>query len=84
MEKAGFIRVLEGLLDKDVNIETISTDRHNQIRKLMRVDPRFNHIQHVIDPWHLIKGLKKKLNAKAKKKGCEIIGKFKFSVYILL
>ena len=30
---------------------------------------------HTIDPWHLIKGLKKKLNATAKKKGCEIIGK---------
>jgi len=35
----------------------------------------YNHINHLIDPWHLIKGLKKKLNAKAKKKGCEIIGK---------
>ena len=42
----------------------------------MKTDARFKNITHAIDPWHLIKGLKKKLNAKAKKKGCEIIGDY--------
>ena len=75
MEKVGFIRLMDRILDEDVNIEEVSTDRHPQIRKLMRVDPKYNTIKHSVDPWHLIKGMKKKLNAKAKTKGCEIIGK---------
>ena len=77
MEKVGFVLLLDRLLDQGLTISTVSTDRHMQIRKLMRTDPKYEQIVHTIDPWHLIKGLKKKLNAKAKKKGCEIIGKFK-------
>lgn len=80
MEKEGFIRLLDRLIEKQLIIEQISTDRHNQIRKLMRTDVRFKHIKHVIDPWHVIKGIKKKLNAKAKKKGFEIICTYNFSV----
>ena len=75
MEKAGFVKLLDGLLEEDINITEISTDRHCQIRKLLRTDPKYIGINHAIDPWHLIKGIKKKLNAKSKKKGCEIISK---------
>jgi len=72
MEKEGFERLVERL-SEELNIDSISTDRHCQIRKLMRV--QYPHINHYVDPWHIIKGLVKKLNAKAKKKGCESIGK---------
>jgi len=64
MEKEGYVRILSRLIDEGVEIETISTDRHSQIRALMKNDERFNHINHSIDPWHVIKGL-------VKKKGCE-------------
>ena len=76
MEKAGFEKLIFGLLDRGLKIAEISTDRHGQIRKLMRIHPLLKNITHAIDPWHLIKGLKKKLTAKAKKKDCKIIGKW--------
>ena len=41
MEKAGFVKVVLDLQNEGINIHTISTDRHIQIRKLMRTDPRF-------------------------------------------
>ena len=74
MEKVGFVRLLDRLIGKDLKIAKVSTDRHNQIRKLMKVDPKYKDIVHTIDPWHVLKGMKKKLNAKAKKKGCDDIG----------
>ena len=69
MEKEGFIRILEWLQKEfSIKIDTISTDRHPQIRKLMNVDPRFKQITHEFDPWHVIKGLGKKLRAAGKKR----------------
>ena len=61
MEKEGFVSLLDGIMEQGVEISTISTDRHCQIRKLMRVEPRYKKIEHVIDPWHLIKGIRKKI-----------------------
>lgn len=76
MEKVGFVTLLDRLLEKGIPITGISTDRHVQIRKLMATNPAYAHITHTIDPWHLIKGIKKKLNAKSKKKGCDVIGRY--------
>ena len=76
MEKEGFVYLLDSLLDQGVNVDTLSTDRHCQIRKLMRVEPRYKKIKHTVDPWHLIKGIRKKLNAASKKKDCALIGKY--------
>jgi len=74
MEKEGFVRCLKRVLDAGVDVKVISTDRHNQIRKLMKV--KHPNINHQIDPWHVIKGLRKKLIAAAKKKGYESLDKF--------
>ena len=35
----------------------------------MRTDSRFNHIKHQFDPWHIVKGLLKKIMKAASKKG---------------
>ena len=79
MEKAGFVEVLDRVRSKGINVKRVSTDRHPQIRKLLRSNPKYKgKITHNVDPWHLIKGLKKKLNAKAKKANCAIIGKRRF------
>ena len=74
MEKFGFERLLKRLLyDEKVDIETVATDRHVQIRKLMRED--YSAINHEVDPWHMVKELTKKLNAKSKKKDFQSLGK---------
>ena len=46
----------------------MSTDRHPQIRKLMRLDPSFNVIKHQFVPWHVAKGICKSLNKASVKK----------------
>jgi len=74
MEKEGYVRILNRLLFENLKVGTISTDRHVQIRKLMKTNENFKTIKHVIDPWHVIKGLAKKLLVKSKKKGCEKLG----------
>ena len=68
MEKEGFIRTVDNL-EHNVHIKTISTDRHNQIRKLMATSPKYNHISHKFDPWHISKNILKKLVKCSKKKG---------------
>jgi len=74
MELHGFQTLLNRLVTQEkMNIDTISTDRHVQIRKLMRT--QYSEINHVVDPWHVIKGLIKKLNLKAKKKECQSLCK---------
>ena len=67
MEKAGFIQVMDNLIAQAVKITAVSTDRHNQIRKLMKNEPKYANITHTIDPWHVIKGLKKKVKCKIQK-----------------
>ena len=68
MEKEGFIRTVTRL-DKELPLHAISTDRHTQIKKLMAKDPRFRRLIHQFDPWHIAKGISKKLAKIAKKKG---------------
>ena len=68
MEKEGFIRVLRRIQSNSVKVDIVATDRHVQIRKLLRVDPEFNHIKHEFDPWHISKSLVKKLNKGGKEK----------------
>ena len=74
MEKEGFLRCINRLIAYAIQIEAISTDRHNQIRKKMKNDPILQLIKHLIDPWHIIKGLVKKMKAIAKKKSCKGLG----------
>ena len=71
MEKEGFLRLLNVLKEKGVKIDIIATDKHTQIRKLMRVDPAFNNIKHQFDPWHIAKNICKKINKASKKKARE-------------
>lgn len=68
MEKQGFIRVVD-YLDSILDLEIVSTDRHSQIKKLMRTDPKYDHLVHQFDPWHMAKNLSKKLVKAGKRKG---------------
>lgn len=70
MEKEAYIRCILDIVDAmELKVRVISTDRHGQIKKLMRTDQRFKHIKHQFDPWHVGKGILKKLLRASKTKG---------------
>jgi len=50
MEKEG---LLDELVVQDIDISTITTDRHTGVASLMRTD--YLHIQHQYDVWYLAK-----------------------------
>ena len=68
MEKKGFVDTLSNIEANGIKVGVISSDRHPQIKKEMRV----NHpsIDHQFDPWHIAKSVSKKLFAASKKSGC--------------
>ena len=68
MEKKGFVDTLSNIEANGIKVGVISTDRHPQIKKEMKV----NHpnIDHQFDPWHVAKSVSKKLSAASKKSGC--------------
>ena len=65
MEKQALVRVLEKLSQENVSIESLTTDRHPQIRKHLREN---TSIRHQFDIWHAAKSLRKKLTNAAKSK----------------
>jgi len=69
MEKEGFVRLMDNLIENNIKIEAVATDRHVQIKKIMREDIKYKHILHQFDPWHIAKGIQKKLASAAKSKG---------------
>ena len=68
MEKKGFVDTLLNVVGNGIKVDVISTDRHPQIKKEMRVS--HPNIEHQFDPWHLAKSVSKKLSAASKKSGC--------------
>ena len=60
MEKLGFMRTFK-LIDEKIGVRAVSTDRHSQIKKLMKTNKEYNHIIHQFDPLHSTKNISKKL-----------------------
>ena len=55
MAKEGFIRCVENIENKlKLSIAVLSTDRHVQIKHVMKSDPRLKLILHKFDPWHFL------------------------------
>ena len=69
IEVEGFRRSMLQLCEKGFAVEVLATDRHVQIRSIMKKE--FHHVDHQFDIWHLAKSVKKELTAKAKLKGTE-------------
>ena len=65
MEKYGFQKVLPGMEARDTNTKQVTTDRHVQIKKIMR-EERPN-ISHEFGIWHVSKNIRKRLSKPAKK-----------------
>ena len=66
MEKEGLIKILNRLIEEGLEIASLTTDRHMQIKKYMREE--CPEIKHQVDVWHVSKNIKKKLAAVSKKK----------------
>ena len=59
MEKEGLRRSLNYLLERNVSINTIATDRHKGVGALMKSE--YPYISHQYDVWHMAKGVVKQL-----------------------
>ncbi|XP_077548003.1 uncharacterized protein LOC144160657 [Haemaphysalis longicornis] len=80
MELEGLKRALKELTDHGVRVTEVVTDRHPQVRKYFRTEQP--DVDHLFDAWHVAKGLKKKLAAAAKVRGCETIAMWSHSVVL--
>ena len=69
MEKEGLRRSLNYLLEQDVSINTIATDRKKGVGPLMKME--YPYITHQYDVWHMAKSVVKQLTQKGKLKYCE-------------
>ena len=65
MEKEGLIRTINKVESSEINIDTITTDRHTQIRAYLAKERP--DIIHQFDIWHFSKSIKKKITKKSKK-----------------
>ncbi|XP_019630631.1 PREDICTED: uncharacterized protein LOC109474713 [Branchiostoma belcheri] len=73
MEKRGFEKAMDKLLEARVPIEEVCTDAHPQIGALMNADKGkygVKGIFHSLDVWHGAKNLMKKLIAAGQEKSC--------------
>lgn len=71
MEKEGLVRVMVAMQHQRIKIDRLITDRHASVKKYMREN--YPKIKHFFDVWHVAKGIKKKLLAKGKQKGFELL-----------
>uniref|UniRef100_A0ABM0MDF2 Uncharacterized protein LOC102804858 n=1 Tax=Saccoglossus kowalevskii TaxID=10224 RepID=A0ABM0MDF2_SACKO len=77
MEMEGLKRSV-AFLKEHADIGVVITDRHRQIGKYIREE--IPEAVHQYDVWHVAKGLKKKVNALSKLKGCEDVGLWRRSL----
>lgn len=70
MEKVGFERLVQAILDFEVIIGTMITDRSISIKALMKTK-KYLHIDHQVDIWHITRGITLKLWKAARKAKCK-------------
>ena len=66
MELNGLKNVLQRLSDNSIQVDSLTTDRHKQVRYFLKKNRK--DIRHQFDVWHFGKNIKKKLIKAAKKK----------------
>ena len=69
MEVEGFKRTLDRVIAEQIAVETVATDRHISVNKLMNTS--YQDLAHQYDVWHFSKNIRKQLTEKAKRKKYE-------------
>ena len=72
MKLDGLKNVIQRLYDNVINISSLTTDRHKQVRKNQK------DIRHQFGVWYFAKNVKKHLLKAAKKKCCSELGPWIF------
>ncbi|KAF8375753.1 hypothetical protein PRIPAC_82182 [Pristionchus pacificus] len=70
MEKEGVKEGVRRIHAMQLKIRSICTDNDAKIGKMLREDPVFKGIKHLLDFWHLKKGINHDLRELSKKKSC--------------
>ncbi|GMT16239.1 hypothetical protein PFISCL1PPCAC_7536, partial [Pristionchus fissidentatus] len=70
MEKDGVRRGLKEIIANQFSIRSMVSDNDARISKMMREDPSFKKIRHLLDFWHIIKGMNSALRELSKKNSC--------------
>ncbi|GMS97585.1 hypothetical protein PENTCL1PPCAC_19760, partial [Pristionchus entomophagus] len=70
MEKEGVREGLKRIIALVYKIRSVCSDNDAKIGKMLREDVHFKDIKHLLDFWHLIKGINHDLRELAKKKSC--------------
>ena len=68
MEKLGFQRAMQEMLDGGVHVSTVATDRHQGIKKLHEVREEYPASEHQFDVWYKKSVTRRLLAIKEKKK----------------
>jgi len=66
MEVLAFEHCLQELLDNGFTVDVVATDRHVQVRSLLK--KKYPTIRHQFDVWHVAKSVRKKLHSVSQKK----------------
>lgn len=78
MEEEGFVRSLNVLEERGVEVLAVVTDRHSGVQKYLR--DQKPAITHFFDPWHMGKGIGKKMDELGKKRGAQDVALWRKSV----
>lgn len=78
MEEEGFMRSLSMLEGRGLKVQAIMTDRHRGVPKVLRKEKK--EIGHYFDPWHVGKGLGKKMDELGKRKKTQDVRLWRQSV----
>ncbi|GMT25905.1 hypothetical protein PFISCL1PPCAC_17202 [Pristionchus fissidentatus] len=70
MEKEGVKMGLRKLMTDVYKIRSVVSDNDAKIGKMLREDPQFSNIRHLLDFWHLVKAVNHALREAGKKKMC--------------
>nr|XP_055038575.1 uncharacterized protein LOC129426346 isoform X2 [Misgurnus anguillicaudatus] len=70
-ELEGLKRSMQFLMDQDMQVSALITDRNRQVAKWVREEMCSEGTRHFFDVWHIGKSIQKALDAAAKERNCE-------------
>ncbi|XP_075699136.1 uncharacterized protein LOC142664084 [Rhinoderma darwinii] len=78
LEKTAFKKTLDNILQSNVNVRIITTDRHVGIRKILKEE--YSNINHQFDVWHLAKSVGQKILLASKGRNCSTLSPWRAPV----